>query len=92
MLFNDNSYGPYMTMVVIQVIQGAQTDIDSGSFGLYLMMLDACQCFCLSSYPVKIKTNLYNFYNGAFRSRRSDALPENVKIDQLLLTEGEQDC
>lgn len=80
-------------MVVIQVIERAQTDIDSGSFGLYLylMMLDACQCFCLSSYPVKIKTNL-NFYNGAFRSRRSDALPENVKIDQLLRTEGEQDC
>lgn len=92
MLFNDNSYGPYMTMVVIQVIERAQTDIDSGSFGLYLMMLDACQCFCLSSYPVKIKTNLYNFYNGAFRSRRSDALPENVKIDQLLRIEGEQDC
>lgn len=78
-------------MLVIQVIQRAQTDIDSGSFGLYLMMLDACQCFCLSSYPVKIKTNLYNFYNGAFRSRRSDALPEYVKTDQLLWTEGEQD-
>lgn len=75
-------------MLVIQVIQRAQTDIDSGSFGLYLMMLDACQCFCLSSYPVKIKTNLYN---GAFRSRRSDALPEYVKTDQLLLTEGKQD-
>lgn len=78
-------------MLVIQVIQRAQTDIDSGSFGLYLMMLYACQCFCLFSYPVKIKTNLYNFYNGAFRSRRSDALPEYVKTDQLLLTEGKQD-
>lgn len=91
MLFNDNDNGPYMMIVVIPVIQRAQTAIDSGSFGLYLMMLDACQCFCLSSYKVKIKTNLYNFYNGAFRSRRSDALPENVKIDQLLVIEGEQD-